>query len=133
MNALHAGFWYFASIFALGFVLGAIRVPVLAPLIGETAAVLIESPFILTASWFASRYFIKRFGVSAHIATRAMMGLCAFIFLMAAEALLAIYGFDQTPEVFLNNYYNTAGAVGLFGQILFGLFPLLNLMLRRHN
>ncbi len=133
MNALRAGFWYFASIFALGFVLGAIRAVILAPLIGETAAVLIESPFILAASWFASRYFIRRFDVASHIAARATMGLCAFVLLIAAEALLAIYGFGETPETFLNKFYSTAGAIGLFGQTLFGLFPLINLMLRRHN
>jgi len=132
-NALRAGVWYFASIFALGFVLGTIRILLLAPIAGETAAVLIESPVILTASWFAGRYFIKRLGVTSHVASRALMGLCAFALLIVAEALLAIYGFGQAADEFLRNFRTVAGGAGLFGQILFGLFPLIDVFVRRRG
>lgn len=42
--ALSAGIAYFAMAFPLGFVLGAVRVLLLARRIGETAAVLLELP-----------------------------------------------------------------------------------------
>ena len=52
MNTLKAGVTYFAIIFALGFAFGTIRVLILLPHMGEMAAVLMEGPFILGASWF---------------------------------------------------------------------------------
>ena len=45
--SLTAGLAYFASVFAIGFVLGLIRIPFLVPLFGDITAVLIELPIIL--------------------------------------------------------------------------------------
>jgi hypothetical protein len=46
---------YFGLIFALGFLLGTVRTLLLAPATGATAAVLIELPVMLGASWLAAR------------------------------------------------------------------------------
>jgi subtilisin len=50
-NAFKAGAAYFAVVFMAGFMLGVLRVVVLVPRFGETAAVLAELPVILLISW----------------------------------------------------------------------------------
>ena len=46
-NVLKAGVLYFLGVFALGFILGAIRIFFLVPYSGPVVAVLVELPFIL--------------------------------------------------------------------------------------
>jgi hypothetical protein len=41
--------------FLIGFILGAIRVLLVAPRLGGTLAVIIETPIMLTTSWFVCR------------------------------------------------------------------------------
>ena len=53
---------YWAAVFALGFVLGTIRVLWLAPLIGLLPATALELPFMLAASWLVAGLVIARFG-----------------------------------------------------------------------
>ncbi|MEL7429628.1 MAG: hypothetical protein AAFN43_06475 [Pseudomonadota bacterium] len=50
MNTIFAGAAYFAIVFAAGFILGAARTFLLAPVAGEMLAVLVELPFILAVS-----------------------------------------------------------------------------------
>lgn len=122
-TAIKAGAIYFAAAFALGFVLGTIRVLWLAPNIGEAAAVLAEQPVMLTASWFAARWLIRR----QHIArppARLVMGATAFVMLMIAELMLAVSLFGQTPHQWLDGVMTMPGPVGLMGQVVFGLMPL---------
>src|SRR5437879_6542893 len=58
------------AVFAFGFVLGTIRVLVLAPLLGATGSVLLESPVILAASWILSRVTAQRFQVRHDVSAR---------------------------------------------------------------
>ena len=51
-----AGCLYALIVFVVGFVFGAVRVLLIAPRLGETAAVSIEAPFMLAASWNLSRW-----------------------------------------------------------------------------
>jgi len=53
-NIIHAALIYFAAVFSLAFVLGALRVTLIAPKVGAMAAVALELPVVLTASWRAS-------------------------------------------------------------------------------
>ena len=54
MKLLRAAIVYWAMVFALGFVLGTIRVIWVIPLVGLMPATLLELPIILAASWAAS-------------------------------------------------------------------------------
>ncbi len=125
MRALKAGGAYFASVFAVGFMLGAVRVFLLEPRLGALGAVLTETPFILAASWFLCRHWVHRFKVPPDNAARLVMGLCAFGLLLMAEFVLSRYGFGRAFSDQLAAYATPAGAAGLTGQVLFGLFPLL--------
>lgn len=122
-RAVFAGFAYFAIVFAAGFLLGTIRTLMLAPRVGETAAVLIELPAMLAISWVACGIVLRRLDVPAARAARFVMGALAFALLMAAEAALAA-AFGETPALYLQELQTPAGALGLAGQAAFAVIPL---------
>ena len=122
-SPIKAGAAYFVVVFALGFVLGAVRVLWLAPMIGETAAVVAEQPVMLTASWFVARWLVRRYDF-ASASERLIMGACAFAMLMMAEMLLAVSLFGQTPGQWLDGVVTMPGPIGLAGQMMFGQMPL---------
>ncbi|GAB5498348.1 MAG: hypothetical protein PsegKO_06590 [Pseudohongiellaceae bacterium] len=127
--ALKAGLLYFAGVFALGFLLGGARMMLLEPTVGDLMAVIIESPIILALSWLLCRRAIERLQVPAEVSARLLMGGVALTVLLAAEYILATLMFAESPAGFLRNWLTTAGLVGLGGQIVFALFPLLQLRL----
>jgi hypothetical protein len=132
-RALMAGLVYFAIVFAAGFAFGAVRVLVLLSSLGETAAVLLELPLILTLSWLACRWVITRFGVLKTSAAGWIMGGLAFTLLMTAELLLATLVLGRTlPEHFVR-YGRLPELLGLAGQLLFAAFPGIQLALMRRS
>ena len=128
-TALAAGFWYFLIIFLAGFLLGTVRVLVLAPHIGELAAVAVEGPIILAVSWVTCRWLIGKRHVPARGGPRLIMGGSAFGCLMLAEAALALWVFQLSLAEHLHGYREPAHALGLAGQIVFGMFPWVQLKL----
>jgi hypothetical protein len=127
MPALNAGTVYFMLVFAAGFVLGTIRVLAVVPMAGETVAVLIETPIMLTISWIACRFIIRRFGVPAVLADRVTMGGFAFALLMVAEIGVAWLLGQRSLSGYFAHYATVAGVIGLAGQIAFAVFPALQL------
>ena len=119
---LRAAIAYWAVVFALGFVLGTVRVVWLAPLVGLVPATLIELPVMLTASWWASGWLVRRFGITRAGAALAMGGL-AFALLMAAECVLAVTMIGQTPAQWLADLRQPHALLGLAGQVMFALLP----------
>ena len=126
--AVRAGFLYFALVFAAGFVLGAIRTFLLTPVLGETFALLVELPAMLAISWMVSRDTISRLGVPREVRTGLAMGAVAFLLIITADALvdrlLAGRGFAEHFRA----YEVAPGVLGLGGQILFALFPVLQML-----
>ena len=57
-RATKAGALYANIVFLIGFILGTIRVLLLAPRLGETTAVIAEVPVMLAASWFVCRWCV---------------------------------------------------------------------------
>lgn len=124
MPALRAGLAYWAVVFALAFALGVVRTLWLTPVLGQLAAVAIEVPIILMASWLAAKRLTARFGIATSRAALAM-GFIAFALLMLSElALGAILG-GQTIAIRLDRLASLAGLLGLSGQIMFALMPLI--------
>jgi hypothetical protein len=122
MNNAKAGVSYFAMIFALGFVLGTVRVLVIIPYIGEWYATLLELPVILTASWFVSGWLINRMQIAPDNASRLMMGLIAFSLLVLADLMLGL-AFGRSLGEQASAITQPAGLLGLAGQVVFGLLP----------
>jgi len=126
-TAVTAGLAYVAIAFAAGFALGVLRVTLIAPRLGETAAVLLELPIMLALSWLACRWLIARWHVPATFVARATMGGLALALLLTAEAVLGTLGLGRTLAGHLASYQNLPERLGLAAQICFGLFPLVQL------
>ena len=128
MNAIKAGTDYVLIVFAAGFVLGAIRVTFVAPQTGRFIAVLLEQPFMLAVSWFCARRLVSALNVPAAIPSRTVMAVTAFVLLMAIETTFGL-AFGNSLAVQLQNLSEPAGILGLAGQLLFALMPILLLAL----
>jgi hypothetical protein len=115
---------YFALAFGVGFLLGPIRMFVLTPRIGAVAAVLVEAPFILTASYFIARWVLGRFTMGPSATQRLSIGVMAFVMLMSAEFLLTV-ALGKSPQEFVLAMGTLAGGIGLVGQVVFAFIPLL--------
>jgi hypothetical protein len=121
-------------VFALGFALGAIRLLVLAPRIGATAAVLVETPIILTASWWLSARCSQQFSVEPSAPSRILMGVVALAALMCFEIGLSVAVFGRSIAEYLVSFRSWPGAVGLAAQVCFAMFPFLQSeLLRRYS
>jgi hypothetical protein len=124
-SSTKAGVVYALAVFALGFALGMMRLVLVAPRIGATAAVLAETPVILAASWWLSALCSREFSVEPSAAARILMGAVAFIALMCLELGLSMAVFGRSIAQYLVGFRSWPGAVGLVGQVCFAAFPLL--------
>jgi len=122
VNWLRAAIAYWAVVFALGFVLGTIRVLWVIPLVGLLPATLIELPLMLAASWFAAGWLVRRFSLASARKALAAGGL-AFVILMIAECALASVMTGQSPAEWLAGLRQPHALLGLAGQIVFALMP----------
>ena len=127
-----AGVAYAVTVFAIGFLLGAARILLLAPRVGSTVGVSIEAPLMLIASWYVSRILMKRLAVGAEIRTRILVGAVAFVTLMTLEVALSISLFHRSIGEYLTDLQSLAGGIGFAAQICFATFPLLNVVVCRH-
>ena len=123
-QSLAAGAAYFAIVFALGFVLGTIRVLVLSLAVGDIGGTLIEPPVMLAASSFVCGSLVLRFRVPPDWPDRLAMGGVAFGLLMAAELCMSILLFGRSPGAHLETYRSWGAIAGLVGQLLFAAMPL---------
>jgi hypothetical protein len=122
MRVAMAGAAYWAIVFALGFVLGTLRVLWVAPAIGLLPATMLELPVILTASWFAAGWLVRRFAIASRGEALAA-GALAFAILMAAECALASVLTGQSPAQWLAGLRQPHALLGLAGQVVFALMP----------
>jgi hypothetical protein len=123
-RAVAAGSLYFGIVFALGFVLGVVRTLAVEPAFGKTLGVVVELPVMLTASWWVCRRLMRRMGV-AGIHEAALMGALAFVLLMGAEAAMSVLLFGRTLSAHLALYAEPADLLGLVGQVVFAILPLI--------
>jgi len=121
--AVPAAALYFGLVFAAGFGLGTIRILLIAPRLGEVGAVLLETPIILWVSWAACGFSVRMFKVQGR-AAEFVMGAEALVLLMVAELPLSLLVFRRPLARYLQAYATPAGAIGLCGQLVFGLLPL---------
>jgi len=85
MQILQAGLFYFAMVFAVGFVLGAIRTLWIVPRVGTRMAELVEAPIMLVVTIAAARWIVLRLAVPAIPSARLGMGGIALGLLLVAE------------------------------------------------
>lgn len=121
-RVMRAAASYWAAVFALGFVLGTVRVLWIAPALGLLPATALELPVMLGASWLAAGWLVRRFGLAPGGEALAA-GALAFALLMAAECALAGVLSGQSPAQWLAGLAEPHAALGLAGQVVFALLP----------
>ena len=123
-RALAAATIYFLALFALGLILGTIRVLHVAPRIGELGATLLEVPVMLTAAFFLSRWAVVRWQVPNGILVRSTMALWFLVQLALFEMLVGVALFGRTLAGTWAGLSTPAGLLGLTAQIIAALLPL---------
>lgn len=123
MRATVSGLLYALAVMLAGTVLGTFRTLWLAPRLGEALAVLIELPIILAFAWITCRWLLRRRPLCPGGGAAAMMGLAAFLALMAMEFLAAWLLASRPPDDVMAGWASPAGALGLMGQLAFATFP----------
>lgn len=129
-HALTAGVMYAVGMFAMGFIMGGVRLFLLLPLFGELIAVAIELPIMLGLSWLLCGRAIQRQGLTRDIGPRVAMAITAFGTLILLDFMLGMLLFGSTAMELVARWGTPAGALGLAGQLVFGLFPLVRLRTR---
>lgn len=129
-SSFKAAALYVAMVFAAGFILGSLRVLVIAPTLGPVIAVLLELPIILLVSWLVCTRIIDWCNVPETITDRLIMGALAFALLMAVETLLGLAIGRPVSEQWAA-YGTLAGQLGLAGQIGFAMVPLVQKIVRK--
>jgi hypothetical protein len=120
MAALRAGLLYALALFAIGFALALIRIPILVPRIGETAAVLVELPVILLAAWRISGAIVRREALPHN--GRLLMGAVYFPLLLLFELLLGL-ALGGSASAIIAGWFGMPGLLGLVAQAVAALFP----------
>ena len=121
-----AGLAYFASVFAVGFVLGAIRTVIIQADADEATrliAVLIELPVMLGVSWVICGILVRRFAVPPLVAPRLVMGIVALSLVLVAELAVGVFLMGRSVSEHLLAYAQPSHALGLAAQLCFAAFP----------
>jgi hypothetical protein len=122
---LRAGALYFGMVFAVGFALGLVRVLWMVPQFGVRAAELIEAPFMLTATFLAARWTVRRLAPPNTAWARLQVGVIALMLLLAVEFTLVLWVRGLSFREYLDSRDPVAGTVYLLLLAVFAVMPAL--------
>jgi hypothetical protein len=122
-RALTAGTVYFLILFALGFVLGTLRVTVVVPRLGAFAATMAEVPVMLAAAYFTCRWMIRHWNVPPTLSIRLTMMAWFLLLLFLFETLLGTMLFGRTLNTQVAALVTPAGMLGLSAQMIAAFLP----------
>lgn len=125
---LKAGAYYFALVFAAGFVLGTIRTLWIVPRVGARTAELMETPIMFAVIVFAARRVARRLLFPPTAAARLGFGFVALGLLLITEFTVVFWLRGLTIRKYFASRDPVAGTVYL---ILLGLFALMPLLVAR--
>lgn len=121
--ALRGAAAYFGIVFATGFALGMVRVPLLVPRIGERWAELAEMPLMGVVIFLAAGYVLRRYGAGVGDRGRVLLGVGALALMVAAELLLAVAFTGRGVGDYLASRDPVSGTVYLGMLLLFASMP----------
>lgn len=124
-SVLRLSVCYFALVFGAGFALALIRVPFLAPRLGERAAELIEMPFMLAVIYFAARWLMRRSPAPATPSARLAVGLIALALLLLTEFSVVLWLQGLSIREALAKRDPVSGGAYALSLIAFAVAPLL--------
>lgn len=113
---------YFALVFAVGFLLGVVRVLLLAPIVGERWAEIAEAPLMLAAIVLAARYVVARFP-SDRPRSHLGSGLVALAMLLAVEFSVVLWLRGLSLAQYLDERDPVSGAVYIVMRAVFAVMP----------
>jgi hypothetical protein len=114
---------YFSIVFAVGFVLGALRVPYLVPRFGERSAELAEMPLMFVAIFLAAGYVVKLYGAAVSPRGWAFAGIAALGLLVCAEVLLGMALAGRGVGDYIASRDPVSGSVYLGMLLVFAAMP----------
>lgn len=126
MRVLAPAAVYFGVVFAVAFGLGTLRVLLLEPAIGVSAAELLEMPLLLGVCFLAARWLVRRFGLRGQPRRALLAGLLALGATLVFELLVVLrvrgldldgYLADRAPGVHAA-YFTTLALFGLLPWLL---------------
>lgn len=122
-SAIKAGVAYFALVLTAGFLLGAVRVTLLVPSLGERLAELVEMPVLLAAILLAARFITRRFALSPRPSVRLATGFLALGLALLAELLLVVLMQEGSIREYLASRDPVSGGAFLALLLVFALMP----------
>jgi hypothetical protein len=125
MRALKAGLLYFALVFAVGFVLGTIRVLWLVPRMGQRAAELLEMPIMLMVVFLAGRWVVRKLALPPDARSRLTMGMVAAALLLLVELTVVLRVQGMTFADYVAKRDPVAATAYYLSLAFFALLPLL--------
>lgn len=120
---------YFAMVFAVGFLLGVLRVLWLVPRLGERWAELLEAPLMLAAIVLSARLVVRRFPAE-NAAAYLGSGLLALLLLVSVELTVVLGLRDLSLGQYLAERDPVAGSVYL---VLLGVFAAMPWLMGRRS
>jgi len=125
MQVLEASAVYFALVFAVGFVLGAIRTTWIVPRIGARRAELMEAPVMLVVTVVAARWTVLLLAVPPMLSARIGMGCIALVLMLVVEFALVLWIRGLTIRDYLATRDPVSGAAYYALLMVFAVMPLL--------
>ena len=125
MQVVKAGELYFALVFAVGFVLGAIRTRWVVPRVGTRKAELMETPIMLVVTIVAARWTVLRLSVPMMWSARLEMGCIALVLMLIAEFGFVLWIRGLSIKEYFSTRDPVSGAAYYLLLIVFAIMPFL--------
>jgi hypothetical protein len=125
VRILQAGTSYFALVFGAGFLLGALRVALMVPRLGERLAELLEMPAMFVVILVSARFVTTRFALPATASERLATGVIALGMMIAAELLFVALLQGSSLGAYIASRDPVSGGAYLALLALFALMPLI--------
>lgn len=128
MQILKAGVLYFALVFGVGFLLGAIRTLWVFPRGGTRKGELMEMPVMLAVTIVAARWTVLHLGLPSAASIRLGMGGIALGLLLVAELGVVLW----VRGLSIRQYFATRDRVsGAAYYVMLGVFAIMPLLVVR--
>jgi ABC-type uncharacterized transport system permease subunit len=123
MQVVKAGALYFALVFAVGFVLGAIRTLWVVPRVAARTAELMEMPIMLAITIVAARWTVLRFSVPMMWSARLEMGCTALVLMLIAEFGFVLWIRGLSIKEYFATRDPVSGAAYYLLLVVFAIMP----------
>jgi len=118
-----AALLYFGIVFGAGFVLGALRVTLLVPMVGVRAAELAEMPIMLIVIVLGAGFVVRRDRGRLESAHWVAAGLTALVLLLAAEIALSIMLTGRSISDYVASRDPVSGSVYALMLVVYAAMP----------